>query len=111
MRQPIVLAAVMGVLAAGAIGMSDRLGAQAPQGRGAAPPPPPPTVLNLGSLAVAVQSLDASVPFYRDGLALDLVSPPTAARVDEARNTVMGTPGAGSRTARFAIPNEPFAIE
>jgi catechol 2,3-dioxygenase-like lactoylglutathione lyase family enzyme len=99
------------MIAAGAMGMSARLGAQAPQGRGAAPPPPPPTVLNLGSLAVTVQSLDASVAFYRDGLALDLVSPPTAASVDEARNTVMGTPGARSRSARFAIPNEPFAIE
>jgi catechol 2,3-dioxygenase-like lactoylglutathione lyase family enzyme len=76
-----------------------------------APAPPPPTVLTLGSFGHAVQDLDAAVRFYKDGLGLDLVSPAGTAAVDEARNKAMGTPGAKTRVARFAIPNEPYFVE
>jgi catechol 2,3-dioxygenase-like lactoylglutathione lyase family enzyme len=72
---------------------------------------PAPTVLTLGSFGHAVQDLDAEVRFYKDGLGLDLVSPASAAMVDEARNRVMGTLGARTRFARFAIPNEPYFVE
>ncbi len=66
---------------------------------------------SLGAFIVAVQNLDASVAFYRDGLGLDLVAPPRMPAVDAARNVVVGTMGARTRFARFAVPNEPFAIE
>jgi catechol 2,3-dioxygenase-like lactoylglutathione lyase family enzyme len=74
-------------------------------------PAPTPTVLTLGSFGHAVQNLDVAVRFYKDGLGLDLVSPASTATVDEARNKVMGTPGAKTRFVRFAIPNEPYFVE
>ena len=83
-------------------------GARGP-GRGSAAPPP--IVLNLGVFGLAVQDLDASVRFYRDGLGLDLVAAPSEPVIDAERNAVMGTAGARTRVARFAVPNEPFAIE
>ena len=75
------------MLTAGAAALAGTVSAQPAQGRGSASPPP--TVLNLGSLAIAVQNLDASVAFYRDGLALDLVAPPTAASVDGPRRDLL----------------------
>lgn len=77
----------------------------------AASPRPAPTVLNLGSFVVAVQDLERSLRFYRDGLGLTVMTPPDAAVVDAPWSAVVGTSGARVRRARLAIANEPFALE
>ncbi|HEX4997293.1 MAG TPA: VOC family protein [Terriglobia bacterium] len=78
-------------------------------------PMPPTPVVQLQNLAHAVDSLDKTVPFYRDvlGLALSgrdpLAQKPQA--LDEDLSKFTGTTGASFRAATFRIPNASFGFE
>jgi catechol 2,3-dioxygenase-like lactoylglutathione lyase family enzyme len=72
-------------------------------------------VIQLQNLAHAVESLDKTVPFYRDVIGLPvngrdpLAAQPTALNEDMSKFTA--TKGAKFRSATFRIPNAPFGFE
>ena len=72
-------------------------------------------VIQLQNLAHAVESLDKTVPFYRDVIGLPvngrdpLAAQPQALNEDMSRFTA--TKGANFRAATFRIPNAPFGFE
>jgi catechol 2,3-dioxygenase-like lactoylglutathione lyase family enzyme len=76
-------------------------------------------VTALGNLADTVDSLEKTVPFYRDSLGLEfrggpnrpdpLKAPPAALDADMSRFT--GTQGAKFRAAVFNLPNASFGLE
>lgn len=73
-------------------------------------------VVQLQNLAHAVDSLDKTVPFYRDviGLPLNGTRDPLAAQpqaLDEDMSRFTATKGARFRAATFRIPNAPFGFE
>jgi catechol 2,3-dioxygenase-like lactoylglutathione lyase family enzyme len=78
----------------------------------------PATIVSLGNLAHAVDSLDKTVPFYRDILGLEvrggaardpLKAQPAALDADMSRFTA--TQGAKFRAATFNLPNASFGLE
>jgi catechol 2,3-dioxygenase-like lactoylglutathione lyase family enzyme len=72
-------------------------------------------VVRLQNLAHAVESLDKTVPFYRDVIGLSVNGrDPLAAQpqtLDEDMSKFTGTTGAKFRAATFRIPNAPFGFE
>jgi len=72
-------------------------------------------VVRLQNLAHAVESLDKTVPFYRDVIGLTVNGrDPLAAQpqaLDEDMSKFTGTTGAKFRAATFRIPNAPFGFE
>ena len=72
-------------------------------------------VIQLQNLAHAVESLDKTVPFYRDVIGLPvngrdpLAAQPQALNEDMSKFTA--TKGAKFRSATFRIPNAPFGFE
>ena len=72
-------------------------------------------VIRLQNLAHAVDSLDKTVPFYRDVVGLTVNGrDPLAAQpqaLDENMSKFTGTTGAKFRAATFRIPNAPFGWE
>jgi len=73
-------------------------------------------VVQLQNLAHAVESLDKTVPFYRDviGLPVNGTRDPLAAQpqaLNEDMSRFTGTRGAKFRAATFRIPNAPFGFE
>jgi predicted enzyme related to lactoylglutathione lyase len=73
-------------------------------------------VIQLQNLAHAVESLDKTVPFYRDviGLPVNGARDPLAAQpqaLNEDMSRFTATKGAKFRAATFRIPNAPFGFE
>jgi catechol 2,3-dioxygenase-like lactoylglutathione lyase family enzyme len=73
-------------------------------------------VIQLQNLAHAVDSLDKTVPFYRDviGLPINGTRDPLAAQsqaLNEDMSRFTATHGAKFRAATFRIPNAPFGFE
>jgi predicted enzyme related to lactoylglutathione lyase len=73
-------------------------------------------VTQLQNLAHAVESLDKTVPFYRDviGLPVNGARDPLAAQpqaLNEDMSRFTATKGAKFRAATFRIPNAPFGFE
>lgn len=71
-------------------------------------------VVGLGNLAHPVESLEKTVPFYRDVLGLPLNGNPLAAKpqaLDADISRFTGTQGASFRAAIFTIPNAGFGWE
>jgi len=73
-------------------------------------------VVQLQNLAHTTESLDKTVPFYRDGLDLPVNGPrdPLAQqpqKLDEDMSKFTGTKGMSFRAATFRIPNAPFGFE
>jgi predicted enzyme related to lactoylglutathione lyase len=73
-------------------------------------------VVQLQNLAHAVESLDKTVPFYRDviGLPVNGARDPLAAQpqaLNEDMSRFTATRGAKFRAATFRIPNAPFGFE
>ena len=73
-------------------------------------------VVRLQNLAHAVESLDKTLPFYRDviGLPVNGTRDPLAAQpnaLNEDMSKFTGTTGAKFRAATFRIPNAPFGFE
>ena len=71
-------------------------------------------VVGLGNLAHAVESLDKTVPFYRDVLGLPVNGNPLAAKpqaLDADMSRFTATQGASFRVATFRIPNASFGWE
>jgi catechol 2,3-dioxygenase-like lactoylglutathione lyase family enzyme len=72
-------------------------------------------VIQLQNLAHAVESLDKTVPFYRDVIGLPvsgrdpLAAQPQALNEDMSKFTA--TKGAKFRSATFRVPNAPFGFE
>lgn len=78
--------------------------------------PPATPVTQLQNLAHAVDSLEKTVPFYRDviGLPVDGARDPLAQQpqaLDEAMSNFTATQGAKFRAATFRIPNAGFGFE
>jgi catechol 2,3-dioxygenase-like lactoylglutathione lyase family enzyme len=109
-----VVLIVAGVSGAGGLALAQGAAPamQGPQLQG--PPrmeqPPPPTVLSLGEFTLVVSDLDRSVAFYRDVIGLKLLTPPSVARADSVRSTLLGIAGGRRRSAAFLVPNEPFTL-
>ena len=76
---------------------------------------PDTPVVRLQNLAHAVESLDKTVPFYRDVIGLTVNGrDPLAAQpqaLDDDMSKFTGTLGAKFRAATFRIPNAPFGFE
>jgi predicted enzyme related to lactoylglutathione lyase len=73
-------------------------------------------VIQLQNMAHAVDSLEKTVPFYRDviGLTVNGTRDPLAAQpqaLDEDMSRFTATKGAKFRAATFRIPNAPFGFE
>jgi len=78
--------------------------------------PPATPVVQLQNLAHAVESLDKTVPFYRDviGLPVNGARDPLAQQpqtLDEDLSNFTATKGAKFRAATFRIPNAAFGFE
>lgn len=78
--------------------------------------PPATPVIQLQNLAHAVDSLDKTVPFYRDviGLPVNGARDPLAQQpqaLDEDMSNFTATKGAKFRAATFRIPNAAFGFE
>jgi catechol 2,3-dioxygenase-like lactoylglutathione lyase family enzyme len=77
---------------------------------------PATPVIQLQNLAHAVDSLDKTVPFYRDviGLPVNGARDPLAQQpqaLDEAMSNFTATQGAKFRAATFRVPNASFGFE
>jgi catechol 2,3-dioxygenase-like lactoylglutathione lyase family enzyme len=75
---------------------------------------PATPVVQLQNLAHAVDSLDRTVPFYRDVLGLPLTRDPLTQQpqaLDEDMSKFTATTGAKFRAAIFRIPNAGFGFE
>jgi catechol 2,3-dioxygenase-like lactoylglutathione lyase family enzyme len=76
---------------------------------------PATPVIELQNLAHAVDSLEKTVPFYRDVIGLPVgASDPLAAQpaaLNEDMSKVTGTHGAKFRAAVLRVPNAPFGLE
>jgi catechol 2,3-dioxygenase-like lactoylglutathione lyase family enzyme len=77
---------------------------------------PETPVVRLQNLAHAVESLDKTLPFYRDviGLPVNGARDPLAAQpqdLDEDMSNFTGTKGAKFRAATFRVPNAAFGFE
>jgi catechol 2,3-dioxygenase-like lactoylglutathione lyase family enzyme len=76
--------------------------------------PPAATVIGLGNLAHTANSLDKTVPFYRDVLGLPLTGDPLSQKpqpLDADLSRFTGTRGASFREATFRIPGASFGWE
>src|SRR5215510_11074170 len=80
------------------------------------PTTPATPVVQLQNLAHAVDSLDKTVPFYRDviGLAVNGARDPLAQQpqaLDQDMSNFTATTGAKFRAATFRVPNATFGFE
>src|ERR1022692_1995935 len=76
---------------------------------------PATPVIQVQNLQHAVDSLEKTVPFYRDviGLTVGAKDPLAAqpAALNEDMSKFTGTQGAKLRAAVLSVPNEPFGLE
>ncbi|MEI9815273.1 MAG: hypothetical protein WDO18_22665 [Acidobacteriota bacterium] len=75
---------------------------------------PSTPVIGLGNLAHTTETLDKTVPFYRDLIGLPINGNPLAgkpAAMDAENSRFTNTQGASFRAATFRIPNANFGFE
>lgn len=68
-------------------------------------------ITSVGNLVHIVADLDRSFELYRNGLGLEVVTPPSPFEANSAINELGDTPGAQMRTAQLRVPGSRLGIE